>query len=472
MTSIKQKTLHSLKWSTVERLGQFSIQLIISIILARILGPEQYALVGILMIFITISSVLVDAGFSQGLIRKLDCTADDYNSVFWFNLLMSLSIYLVMYIAMPFIASFFDFKELVATGRVLMLVIPINALNVVQTTIINKELQFKKIAKYTLFITPISGAVGIILAYSEFGVWALIWQTLIYSAFTVAVFWIQSDWKPTLKIDFGPVRKLMGFSLSLSTSSLINAIFNNISPAVIAKLFDKNQLGYFTQAQKYATMPSSLIESILNRMTYPILSKLQNDKEQYRNAYSKMQIVMFAFMLPLMLTLILCGKEGIIIALGEKWVPAVPYFQILCLASITLPFHPLAISNLKVFEHTQWILKIEVIKKMMIVLSIILGLYWGGVKGLAWGQTIYFWCALFINMHFAGIIINYPLTKQLKHILPNIILSVVSFGIVSLIGLFIENIYIGLFVKSITFVIIYISLTVVLKLPVLELLKK
>ena len=455
MTSIKQKTLHSLKWSTIEKIGQFSIQLIISIVLARILEPEQYALVGILMIFINISSVLVDAGFSQGLIRKLDCNDNDYNSVFWFNLLMSIIIYFVLFLCMPLIAHFFNLPKLITTGRVLMLVIPINALNVVQTTIINKELQFKKIAKYTLFVTPISGIIGIILAYSGFEVWALIWQTLIYSVLTVIVFWAKSKWKPTFKIDFKPVHKLMGFSLKLSASSLINAIFNNISPTVIAKLFDKNQLGYFTQAQKYATMPSTIIESILNRMTYPILSKLQYDKEQYINAYRKIQITMFAFLVPIMLLLILCGKEGIIIILGHKWIPSIPIFQILCLSAITLPFHPLTISNLKVYGRSGLILNLEIIKKIMIIISILGGLPWG-IKGLVWGQTIYFWIALILNMYYGGKQIGYSLRNQIKDILPGLILSIFAMTSGYITNLFSLSLFTSLIMKIFIFVIIFL----------------
>lgn len=451
MSSIKHKTIYSLKWSALEKIGQFSIQFIISVILARLLGPEEYAIVGVLNIFVVISSVFVDAGFSQGLIRKLDCNADDYNSVFWFNLFSSILLYIVLFFLMPVIADIFKDSNLIETGRVLMLIIPLQALNVVQTTIVNKKLQFKRIAKYTLVVTPIAGVIGVLIAYNGLGVWALIIQTLVYTLLISLVFWIKSDWRPKLRFKIQPIIELFSFSFKLFISSLLNSLFNNIYSIIIAKLYPKIQFGYFSQAQKYATLPTNLFESILNRMTYPILATLQNDVGFYRNTYIKMQMTMFAFFVPFMLTLTLCGREGVILILGDNWEPSILFFQILCIGGITLPFHPLAMSTLKVFGKSSLILNLEIIKKMLIIISIIVSLSWG-VIGLVCGQVIYLWIVLVINLYYCGKQIGYSLKEQVKDIYPYVIVAFIAIVISLISTYFIINMLILLLVKIVFFV--------------------
>lgn len=464
MSEIKSRTVNSLKWSSIEKLGQFSIQLVISVILARLLGPQEYAIIGILNIFISIATVLVDAGFSQGLIRKPFCTKEDYNAVFWFNLLMSLCLYGLLFFLMPLIVRLFHEPDLLWTGRVLLLMIPVQALNVVQTTIVNKELNFKKIAKYTLLVTPLAGLAGILLALAGFGVWALIGQTLIYAVLSVAVFWWTSQWKPSLNINFRPVRELLGFSLRLAASSLLTSVFNNLFTFIIARLYPSRQLGLYTQAQKYATMPTNLIDSILNRMTYPIFVTLQNDLEQYRNLYRKMQTAMLAFILPLMTGLLLCAHEGIILVLGQKWAQATLFFQILCLAGVTLPFHPLAMSNLKVFGRSDIIFNLEILKKVLIVVAIAVG-YLGGITGLVWGQTIYMWVVLLINLYYGGRMIGYRLSEQLKDWYPYFVLIIMALLITGWITLFVENPAGSLLLKIVLFGGIYMGGFWLVKIP-------
>lgn len=464
MSSIKHKTIHSLKWSTLEKIGQFSIQLIISIVLARLLGPDEYAIIGILNIFVTITSVLVDAGLSQGLIRKIHCSHDDYNSVFWFNLVISLLLYVILFFSMPYIAKAFNYENLILPGRVLTLILPIQALNVVQMTIVNKELEFKKIAKYTLWVTPVAGVVGILLAYSGYGVWALVVQTLLYSVLIVILFWIKSNWKPTFNLKMQPIVELFGFSLKLSAASLLNAVFNNIYSVIIAKLYPKMQFGYFSQAQKYAAMPTNLLESILNRMTYPIFATLQNNIMQYRETYRKMQIMMFAFILPLMIGFLLCGRESIVLFLGSKWEPSVRFFQILCVGGITLPFHPFALSTLKVFGKSNVIFNLEILKKVLIILSIIFSFSWG-IIGLVCGQTIYLWIVLLINLYYGGRQIKYSLNEQIRDIYPYFVITFIAAFVSLILTGFINSMLCALILKFILFGGIYFLFIVTLKFP-------
>ena len=471
MSSVKETTIHSLKWSTIEKIGQFSIQLIISIVLARLLGPDDYAIIGILNIFITISTVLVDAGFSQGLIRKLNCTYDDYNSVFWFNLIVSILLYIILYYSMPCIAISFNNKSLIDTGRVLMLILPLQALNVVQVTIVNKKLQFKKIAKYTLFVTPIAGCIGIIMAYTGYGVWALVIQTLLVSSLTVIVFWFKSEWKPTFSFKATPIIELFSFSSKLSASSLLNSIFNNLYPIIIAKFYSRTQFGYYSQAYKYATMPTGLIESIVNRITYPILVTLKNEKLQYKAAYKKMQIMMFAFVLPFMLGLFLCGYEVFVLLLGEKWISSIPFFQILCIAGISLPFHSLSVANLKTYGMSGIIFNLEIVKKIIFLVILVISLKWG-IFGLVWGQTIYLWIVLVINMYYGGKQIYYSLLEQIKDIYPLFVLVVFSLVITWFLVFCIEGLFFRLFFKIFFFIALYVGGIIYIKIPQFFLIQK
>ena len=242
MSSFRTKTIETLKWSSLEKIGQAFIQLIISVILARLLDAEIYGIIGIINIFISISSTIADAGFSQGLIRKLKCTFDDYNAVFWCNFFISILFYLILFFLAPYLAVLFVIEQLKILSRVLFLVIPLNAFNIVQVTIINKELNFKAIAKYTLISSSISGILGIGLALRGFGVWALIGQFLLNILFQILFFWRRSVWRPQWKFPFEPLKELFPFSFKLFVASFLNSVFNNAYTFLIAKLYTQTQL--------------------------------------------------------------------------------------------------------------------------------------------------------------------------------------------------------------------------------------
>lgn len=462
--SFREKTISTLKWSSIEKIGQFAAQLVISITLARLLDAQIYGLIGIINIFIIICSAITDAGFSQGLIRKLDCTNEDYNSVFWFNCVMGGVLYSVLYFVAPCIALFFNNPELTLLSRVLFLVIPLSSLNVIQITKINKELKFRTIAVYSVLATVLSGILGVCLAVFGYGVWALVWQTIAFSALQVLFFSISSDWHPKFRFSIAPIKELLPFSSLLFASSFLNSLFNNLYTFIVAKLYSEAQLGYYTQANKFATQPTNLIENILNRMVYPLFAQIQNDIPAYLNAYRKVQVALFSFVLPMMVLLALCAPEGIVFVLGEKWAGSVFYFQLMCIAGITLPLHPLCTSTLKVFGLSKLIFKLEVVKKILIVVLVLATLKYG-VVGLVWSQVVFFWIALVINMYYGGKQITYTLGQQIMDILPSLGIALVAFGLSSITSFFFDNLLMTFILKMTIFISSYLAALFLFKLP-------
>lgn len=461
--SLREQAVNGVFWSSVEKIGQVVVQIVISIILARLLTPDDYGVIGILSIFIIIANVFVDAGFTQGLIRKLDCTSDDYNSVFLFNFGVGVIIYAILFLSSPFIARYFENPLLEPLSKVLFLVIPINSFSLIQVTILNKELNFKLVAKYTIISSVLSGIVGILMALEGFGAWALVCQSVLVTLLYTIFLWFKSDWKPQFCFSFAPIKELLPFTSKLFVSSFLNTVFNNMYPFIIAKLYSPKQLGYYSQANKYATQPTGLLEGILNRVTYPVLALLQNDKEKFKCQYQRMQVLIFAFIVLIMSILYICSEELIYILLSEKWMPIVPYFNLMCFIGMTLPLHPLCMSVLKVYGKSGLIFKLEIVKKIVIG-GLLLATYQHGIIALLYGQVAFFIFALFLNMYFSGKIVHYSMKEQLKEVFPYVLTPFVAAGGAFLLVSWIHNIYCLLLLKFLLTLIIYISLIFVFKL--------
>jgi len=459
----KKSTVNNVIWSSVEKIGQVSVQLIISIVLARILSPQDYGLMGILTIFIIIANVIVDAGFSQGLIRKLDCSEKDYSTVFWVNLIFGIFIYGILYSSAPFISNYFKMPQLSILSKVLFLVIPINAFSIIQTTILNKNLNFKIIAKYTILASSISGVIGIAIAYYGGGVWALVYQTLVYSLLFNFFLCIKTKWSPSFIFHTQSIKEIFPFSSKLFASSLLNAIFNNVYTFIIAKLYSQVQLGYYTQANKLALQPANIVDSILNRVSYPTLSKLQDNKDLLRTAYIKFFVLTCAAMIPFMLLLFAISNELILLLLSDKWISIVPYFQAMCIIGITFPLQPLCISVLKVFGESGIIFKLEIIKKIIIVVLVYIT-FRDGVLSLIYGQIVFFYFALILNMYYSGKLINISIRFLVEKTIPYLLIGLVSLAICLFLSEIIHKTCILLAAKVITYSIIYIALILVFKL--------
>jgi len=301
--NLKQKMLSALTWTTVDRFGQQIVQFVIGLILARLLSPTDYGLLGMVMIFAAMSYVLVESGFGQALIRKQDATETDYNTIFYFNIFTSLLLYSVLFFSTPAIAHFFKQPLLIPLGRVVFLAIFFNAFYLVPFTKLVKEMNFKVVAKVNIFSTIVSGIGGVILAFMHYGVWALVTQQVLYQFVRMSTFYIAVKWKPQWLFSFDVIRTFWKFSIHLLGTSILNVIFNNLYVLLLSRFYPIKQVGYYTQANKLSETFNFSFQVVLVGSTYSLFTQIQNDDDRFRRIFrgitQKTSIVTFPIMLVL-----------------------------------------------------------------------------------------------------------------------------------------------------------------------------
>ena len=418
--SIKKQTVKGTLWSTLER---FSVQLIgfvVVIIMARILTPTAYSLVGMLTIFIDVAQSLVDAGFSQALIRTRDRKSVDESTVFYFNIGVSAALYILLFVCAPLVAGFYKEPLLVPLLRVISLSIIINSFAVVQRAILTVDMDFRTQAKASLTAAIIAGIAGIVMAYKGFGVWAIVYYQLINYAVNVALLWVFSKWRPRWEYSGKSFRQLFGFGSRLAVSSLIDVVFRDLYLVLIGRLFPVATLGYYTRAHQFASFPSSNLSGILQRVSYPVLCKLQDDDAALRTAYIKfLRMSAFVVFIPMMI-LLAVSKPMIIVLVTEKWLPAVPLLQILCLSMMWYPVQALNLNLLQTKGRSDLFLRLEIIKKIVFI-GIVIAVTRFGLQAMCWGLVANSIIALFINTTYTGKLIGVNRLMHFRELLPIIL---------------------------------------------------
>lgn len=373
-------------WSVTERFGNQGIQFVIGLMLARLLMPEDYGLLGMLLVFISIAQVFVDGGFSAALIRRKDVSDQDYSTVFWFNLGVALICYLIIFTASPFIAGFYDEPLLAALAKVVGLNIIINAFGMIQKTLLTKKLDFKTQARINITSIIISGIIGIIAAWRGYGVWALVIQNISKNLFVNAGFWLQSSWRPKRVFSQSAFHELFGFGSKLLLSSLINAVSENLYAIIIGKLYNAKSLGFYTRANQFQKLPVSSIYGAIGVVSYPVLAELKDEPVKLREAYRSMIRMVAWCLFPVMVILGAVAEPMVKIVLTDKWLPCVPLLQILCIVGAFYPLHAINLDMLKVKGRSDLFLKLEVVKQLLNIVMIIVCFRWG-VYGLVWGAV-------------------------------------------------------------------------------------
>lgn len=424
MTELKSRTLNGIGWSAIERLSVQSVTFIIQIILARLLTPEDYGIIGMLTIFIQLSQVLVDSGFANALIQKQDCTERDYSTVFYTNLLISLFLYLVLFIAAPTIASFYNEITLVNLTRILAIIIFINAIPIVPRTILTKNVDFKSLSYVSFISTIISGVIGIVLAYQGYGVWALVSQQLSNGLLQCFVLFFITKWMPKAKFCRHSFKGLFGFGSKILASSIISSIYKNLYTIVIGKCCTTKDLGYFTRAEQIAMFPSSNLSNIIARVAYPIFSSMQNDNALLSSAYRKMIRYSSIVIFPLMSSLIVLSKPLIIVLLSERWVEMTIILQLLSIDWMLDHLSVLNLNLLYVKGRSDLALRLEIIKKVIATVLLIISIPYG-IMGICYGRIFYSVLATFINSYYTKSLIGLSLFQQLSDISPSLINSII-----------------------------------------------
>ncbi|MDE6695503.1 MAG: lipopolysaccharide biosynthesis protein, partial [Muribaculaceae bacterium] len=337
--SLKNKTINGTVWSSLERFSVQGIQFIVMIIMARILTPADYGLVGMLAIFIAVSQSLIDSGFSQALIRKQDRSEIDNSTVFFFNIGVGIVLYFILFFLSPIIADFYNEPQLIPITRIVGLSLVFNSLVVVQRALLTVNLDFKTQAKASFAGALISGAVGITMAYTGFGVWAIVWQQISNLATITILLWILSHWNPILAYSWKSFKELFGFGSKLLASGLLDTIFKNLYLIVIGKFFRASDLGYYTRANQFTDFASSNITGIFQRVTYPVLCTIQNDDARLSDVYRRLLKTSAFIIFPLMMGLAAVAKPMVISFLTEKWLFSANLIQVLCFSQMWYPVH-------------------------------------------------------------------------------------------------------------------------------------
>ena len=425
----------ALTWTTIDRFGQQAVQLIIGLVLARLLSPEDYGLIGMMMLFIALSSVMVDGGFGQALIRKENANQTDFSTIFFLNFGVSILIYLVLFFSAPFIAHFFKQPQLIIISRVLFLSIIFYALCFVQFILILKEVDFKSLAKVNIAATFISGGIGIVLAIYGARVWALVVQQISYQIFRLIFFFIIRKWRPSFVFSYAVIKEFWSFSINLLKTSILNVIFLNIYVVLIGKFYPLKQVGYYAQANKLSDIMNYSFQQVIQAGTFPLLVQIQTQEERYRRVYAKIINTISVLLFPSIFTLLTISRPLISIILSEKWSASIPLFQILCLANLFTPFFAFNISVLNSRGESKKSFQLELIKKGLILFSIFICFVYGIIAMLI-GFIIANYIAYVVSMFFIKGNLNYKLNKQLRDIFPSFIVSL----IVSIVVFFVKGI--------------------------------
>lgn len=428
-SSLKSSAVKGAIWTFIDKFSRQIIQFIIGIILARLLSPEDYGVIGMIGIFIAIAHTFTESGLGSALIQKKDCSDADYSTIFFFNLTIALLFYAIIFVSAPVIAHFYRLPILKGITRIVALQIIITGLTTVQVTRLTKELRFKEQSIISIVSMLVSGAAGLVMAFYGWGVWSLVFQTLIAQIVTSVCIWYLSKWKPKLVFSKNSFKQLWKFGSKILGSSLINTIYGNIYTMIIGKAFSPSQVGFYNRGNQYAFLPVQTIQDMAISVNYPVLAKMQDDNQQLLRAYKKLMSVPLYILYPLLTGLAVIAPYLIPLMIGEKWSPCVPILQILCLGYMFSPLTHLNLNLLYVKGRTDLVLKLELIKKpiafAILFVSIPFGLIWMIV-----GKAAYEFVAFSFNCYYTGKILGYGELKQLKVLMPIFISCAIMAGVV------------------------------------------
>lgn len=417
--SLKKKTLQGLIWTVADTFILRGSSFIASVYLARLLGPREFGIIGMISIFIAIGTSLVDSGLSSSLIRTNNADDQDFSTVFYLNLGLSAVVYLIIYLMAPFVAEFYNQPVLTGIMRLYCVSFVISAFSAVQLARLNAEMKFKKITTLGIPGTILGVLTGILLGYLGYGAWAIVWMYLVTQIVKSISLWLSSSWRPSLIFSRDKAKFHYGFGYKLMLSGLLNTSFKYIYNILIGKFYAADVLGYYERSRAFNEYPSSVLIGVVTRVTYPLLSKIQDDKEKIAIVYRKLLRIMFFITAPLMLGAAAIAEPLFSLVLGEEWLPAVPFFQILCLGYMFFPLHAFNLNVFKVYGRSDLFLKLEIIKKIVIVISVVITLQFG-VIGLVWSSVFTSLFALFINTYYSGTMIAYSSVKQILDLLPTL----------------------------------------------------
>lgn len=477
--SLKHKTVKGVGWSFIDNVSNSGITFLVGLVLARILTPSEYGIMAMITIFIAISNSIVDCGFSNALIRKKNVQRVDYNTVFYFNLVVSILLYATLCLSGPFIASFFKEPLLEDVMCVVGLVLIINALAIIPRTLFVKDVNFKTQTKVSLIASISSGVIGIGMALWGMGVWSLVGQQLSRQLLNTVFLWAYSKWYPALEFSMRSFKELFGFGSKLMLTGLLNVVFQEIYSVVIGRCYTSAQLGQYTRAMQFNSIFSSNLTVVVQRVSYPVLSSIQDDaprlKYAYRRVIKSTMLITFACMLGLAAV----AKPLIVLLIGEKWLPAVTFLQIACFAGMFYPLRAINLNMLQLKGRSDICLRLEVIKQAIAVGPLLLGVFCS-IEYMLLGGIVTSFIAYLLNSYYSAEMVGYSTKEQIRDVLPTFLVSFIvavamwglSFLPISYWLMLLLQCVVGLVLATILYEMLHLQEYVEIKSMVLSLVRK
>lgn len=458
-----RKVFSNLLWRFAERSGAQLVSFIVSIVLARILSPEDYGTIALVTVFTAILQVFVDSGLGTALIQKKDADDLDFSSVFYFNIAICFLLYMCIFMLAPYIANFYGDKTLATVVRILSLTIIVFGIKGIQQAYVSKNMLFKKFFFSTICGTIFSAFLGIGMAYLGFGVWALVAQQLSNSVIDTLILWVTVKWRPKKEFSMNRLKTLFSFGWKLLVSSLLDTIYNNLRNLIIGKMYSPADLAYYNQGDKFPKIIVTNINTSIDSVLLPAMSNAQDDKERVKQMTRRAIKTSTYVMAPLMMGLAFCAEPVVRIVLTEKWLPCVPYLRIFCITYMFWPIHTANLNAINAMGRSDWFLRLEIVKKI-VGISLLLSTMWFGVMAMAYSLLLSSVISQIINSWPNRKLLSYGYLEQMRDFAPAILMSIgmgicvycIGYLPLSLISTFLIQIFAG--------IAIYISASVLLKL--------
>jgi O-antigen/teichoic acid export membrane protein len=419
--SLRNSVIGGMFWTFGQQFGLRFVSFLVSIALARVLAPEDFGLIGMLAVFITVGSALMNGGLATSLIRSTDINQDDYSTVFYMNLVGGIFVYIVVFLAAPIVGQFYGRPILIDLIRIYALTFIIDAFSSVHQAKLTKEMQFKLQTAIQIPSLVSAGILGITLAYNGFGVWSLVCMYLLESLLISLQLWLRAGWHPSLKINSSKLRSHFNYGYKIALTNVVSTIFDNLYYIIIGKYFSAKQLGYYTRAYSVQQLPVLNISFALNKVTFSAFSTIQNDNERLKDAYRKLIQQVIFWLAPLLIFFAIVAEPMFVLLFSQKWLPAAPYFKLMCIAGILYPLQAYNLNILNIKGRSDLVLRLEVIRTAIMGLGVLLVIPFG-IYGLLYFQIVFAVVPIIINSVYSGRLLNYPLVEQIRDTIPIFIL--------------------------------------------------
>lgn len=423
--SVNSKTvINSMLWKLMERFSSQLVSFIISIVLARILMPSDYGIIAIILVFINLANVIIDGGLNTALIQKKNADQLDFSTIFWFCILLSAILYLFLYSSAPFISSFYNNKTLKPVLRVLSISVIFNSFNSIQRAYVSRHMLFQNLFYVNAIALILSGALGLLLAYKGFGVWALVWQALSNSFFCSLIMWFSVQWRPSFEFSVLRFKGLFDYGWKIFITNLIICIYENIRSLVIGKVYQPSTLAYFDRGKSLPSLVMSNITTSIDTVLLPTFSEEQDNIARVKQMMRRSVQVSYLFVAPLLVGFFFTAETIVLLLLTAKWLPAVPFIRIFCVAFFLMPIQNINMTSIKSLGYSNVTLRLEIIKKIVeaiiLVISFLINVY-----AVAWGIVLYNLICVFINLSPSKKLVNYSVAEQIKDVFPTFIASLI-----------------------------------------------